>query len=174
MANIDFYRRKVMDYTIYPFEGVGPIKFGMTPEQVHAVVGEPENSLIIHEGEFPTDTYYSQGFRIEYTAAGVCDEIWLFPEECNPILQGYGLAGQTFRELKEWFQKLGTPVEHYSCGMTFLKFGIYIYASYYTYYDGNVDDPVELIAVCSSSNIERLLASKDDNEFPTEEAISVG
>ena len=34
-----------MDYTIYPFEGLGPIRFGMTSQQVHDCVGEPERSF---------------------------------------------------------------------------------------------------------------------------------
>lgn len=160
-----------MDYTIYPFEGVGPIKFGMTPQQVREVVGEPDESFMKGESEFPTDVYDRLGFRIEYEYPGVCDEIWLLADGCNPIFQGHELGGQTFEELKYWFQKLGTPVQHFGYGFTFLKFGIYLYSHDYIY-EGDNPNPPELIAVCSAINIDKALAAEDDG-YPTEEAISV-
>ncbi|WJH38385.1 hypothetical protein N7E02_07015 (plasmid) [Aliirhizobium terrae] len=32
-----------MDWEIIPFEGMGPIRFGMSPEQVSGLIGEPES-----------------------------------------------------------------------------------------------------------------------------------
>jgi hypothetical protein len=179
MSHVSFYREKVMDYTIHPFEGVGPIKLGMTPQQVRAVLGEPDNSFKKLNNDFPSDSYHSLSIQIQYEQPpGICDEIWLFlrPDDptsgCNPIFQGYELQGKTFAELKSWFQKLGTPVQHFDCGCTFWKYGVYLFSSFYSYHQGNVDELVELISVCSESVIAREMAC-DDDEFPLEEAIPV-
>jgi hypothetical protein len=178
MSHVSFYREKVMDYTIHPFEGVGPIKLGMTPQQVRAVLGEPDHSFKKFDDDFPTDSYYDNlSIHILYEHPGMCNEIWLFLEPddstsgCNPTFQGYGLKGRTFAELKPWFQKLGTPVRHFDCGCRFLKYGVCLFSSFYSYHSGNVDELVELVSICSESVMERDMAY-DSGEFPIEEAIS--
>jgi hypothetical protein len=177
MSYINFHRGKVMDYTIYPFEGVGPIKLGMTPQQVRTVLGEPDESFKKFDDDFPTDAYHSLSIQIQYEHPGICNEIWLFlrPDDptsgCNPTFQGHGLQGKTFAELKPWFQKLGTAVQHFDSGYVFLKYGVYLYSSFYSYPEG-VDEPVDMVSVCSESVITRGLAG-DRDEFPIEEAISV-
>jgi hypothetical protein len=178
MPHVSFYREKVMDYTIYPFEGVGPIKLGMTPQQVRAVLGEPDHSFKRFEDDFPTDAYNDAAVHILYEHPGICNEISLYLEPynptlgCNPTFQGHELQGKTFAEVKQVFQKFGTPVQHFDSGCTFLKYGVYLYSSFYSYHQGNVDEPVDTISVCSENVIEREVAHNND-EFPTEEAISV-
>jgi hypothetical protein len=178
MSHVSFYREKVMDYTIHPFEGVGPIKLGMTPQQVRAVLGEPDESFKKFDDDFPTDSYYSLSIHVLYEHPGICNEIWLFLEPddptsgCNPTFQGYGLKGRTFAELKPWFQKLGTPVQHFDIGCSFLKYGVYVTSQHYSYHQRNIDEPVDTVSVCSESVIARDM-DYDGDEFPREEAISV-
>jgi hypothetical protein len=178
ISHVSFYREKVMDYTIHPFEGVGPIKLGMTPQQVRAVLGEPDDSFKKGGKGFPTDAYDTLSVHVLYEHPGICNEIWLFLEPddptsgCNPTFQGYGLKGRTFAELKPWFQKLGTPVQHFDIGCVFLKYGMYVTSQHYSYHQGNVDEPVDTVSVCSESIIARGM-TYDDDEFPIEEAISM-
>jgi hypothetical protein len=68
-----------MDYTIYPFEGLGAIRFGMNPQQVREVVGEPDRTFMkFDDSKFPTDAYYKLGFYVYYDESGLCNsvEIW--------------------------------------------------------------------------------------------------
>jgi hypothetical protein len=48
-----------MDYTIYPFEGLGAIRFGMTPQQVREVIGEPKGTHMSYGSKFPIDDYFN-------------------------------------------------------------------------------------------------------------------
>ena len=62
-----------MDYTIYPCEGVGPIRFGMTPQQVHEILGEPEGSSTRRpESRFLTDYYEILDLHVVYKESGEC------------------------------------------------------------------------------------------------------
>lgn len=52
-------------FDIRPYVGVGRLAFGMTPEEVHAVVGEPQKQRPNPLGQ--GDERYA-GFRVRYTA----------------------------------------------------------------------------------------------------------
>jgi hypothetical protein len=138
-----------MDYTIYPFEGLGAIRFGMTSQQVREVGGEP-NSTFMKSDKFPSDDYFDLGFHIHYDESGLCeaveisspyDEGDLFgldyteePGDCTTLnFQGQVFFKQTFTELKTWFQSLGTDVQHGRTGVTFIKFGITMSSGYYSF-----------------------------------------
>jgi hypothetical protein len=65
-----------MDYTIYPFEGLGAIRFGMTPQQVREVIGEPKGTHMSYGSKFPTDDYFNLGFNVHYdNELGLCDRV---------------------------------------------------------------------------------------------------
>ena len=68
-----------MDYTICPFEGLGSIRFGMTPKQVHEVVGEPEGTFMkSKDSKFPTDDYFNLGFHVYYDESNLCNAVEIF------------------------------------------------------------------------------------------------
>jgi hypothetical protein len=68
-----------MDYTIYPFEGVGAVKFGMTPQQIHEIWGEPEETLMANPKFYRnhTDVYCKASVQVHYNELGVCEYISL-------------------------------------------------------------------------------------------------
>jgi hypothetical protein len=68
-----------MDYTIHPFEGVGAVKFGMTPQQIHEIWGEPEGTLLADPKFYRdhTDFYCKSEVQIRYSESGVCEHISL-------------------------------------------------------------------------------------------------
>jgi hypothetical protein len=66
-----------MDYTIYPYEGVGPLRLGMTQQEIRAILGEPED--IIPAGvksDMPADYYPSLGFYIMYKEPGITERVF--------------------------------------------------------------------------------------------------
>jgi hypothetical protein len=67
------------DFTIHPFEGVGAVRFGMTPQQVHEIWGEPDRTYK-HESvpyKCHTDYYQKMGIHVDYDDSGVCEHISL-------------------------------------------------------------------------------------------------
>jgi hypothetical protein len=146
-----------MDYIIYPYEGVGPIRFGMTPEQVHEKLGEPERTTMkeAESPEFPTDAYDDLGIYVYYGKSGRCEGVDFFEDgSASPTFQGQALIGRPFGELKSWLQSLKTDVQHYDCGLIFLKFGINLYSQYYYLPHRDPGCLVEVVGVSTSSEIE--------------------
>jgi hypothetical protein len=70
------------DFTIHPFEGVGAVRFGMTPQQVHGIWGKPERTIMRDSTSTlyrrHTDSYHRMNFRVEYDESGLCEYISLF------------------------------------------------------------------------------------------------
>ena len=157
-----------MDYTIYPYEGVGPIRFGMTPQQIHEILGEPDRVLPGYEAKFPTDSYHKIAIHVDYDESGACD-ISLYDSDAKPIFREQVLFGQTFGELKPWFQSLKTDIQHYDSGLIFLKFGVSLYSPHYVFPHRDPYSPVEVIGVSSHNYIEKW-ASHNAKEYRREYA----
>lgn len=76
------------DFDIRPYEGVGPLAFGMTPEEVHALVGEPRMQRPNPLGQ--RDERYD-GFRVRYAAdTNLMCEV-TFSTTCSVTLEGISL-----------------------------------------------------------------------------------
>jgi hypothetical protein len=176
-----------MDYTIYPFEGLGAIRFGMTPQQVREVIGEPD-STFMKSDKFPTDDYFDLGFHVYYNESGLCEAMEIFspyaqedpfgldyteePGDCTTLnFQGQIFFKQTFVELKTWFQSLGTGVQHYDCGVTFLKFGIVLYSREYSFPGSDTNVPPEIVYICNLNAMEEKV-SFNAPRYPFEPEIS--
>jgi hypothetical protein len=162
-----------MDYTIYPFEGLGAIRFGMTPQQVREVVGEPD-STFMKSDKFPSDDYFDLDFHVHYDESGLCEAVEIFspyaqedpfgldyteePGDCTTLnFQGQRFFKQTFAELKTCFQNLGTGVQHSDIGVTFIKFGITISSTYYLFPGNDIQCPPEIVYICNRNTMEELV-----------------
>jgi hypothetical protein len=69
-----------MNSIIYPFEGIGEVRFGMTPEQVHEILGKPDVTILDDKSEFGrhTDFYQKLDIHVYYNLeTGVCEHISL-------------------------------------------------------------------------------------------------
>lgn len=82
----------MIDFDIRSYEGVGPLTFGMTPEEVHAVVGEPRMQRPNPMGQ--RDERYA-GFRVRYAADTdrVCEVT--FSTACSVTFEGISLFSET-------------------------------------------------------------------------------
>jgi hypothetical protein len=71
------------DFTIHPFEGVGAVQFGMTPQQVHEIWGEPDDTYREEKSLYGlakrhVDYYDKIGIHVDYDETGFCECISLF------------------------------------------------------------------------------------------------
>jgi hypothetical protein len=97
---------RVWDQDITPFRGIGPLLFGMTKEDVRALLGSPEREFV-RNPEFAPDRIewiYDEGRGfVSFNGTGVCDEIMLCPP-AEPRLEGVQLlsipAGDAWSELR--------------------------------------------------------------------------
>ncbi len=51
-------------FDIEPFVGPLPIKFGMLPEEVHALFGPPDRDVGAGMARDPRSHYFRKGFRV--------------------------------------------------------------------------------------------------------------
>jgi hypothetical protein len=91
-----------MDFVITPFEQVGPIQFGMVPEQVHqALQYSPESRSIDNE---INDFFEDLGISVDYSQINgqwSCIAVALYYPS-NPIFQGRSLFEQNIEEEEEY------------------------------------------------------------------------
>ncbi len=97
---------RVWDQDIIPFRGIGPLLFGMTKEDVRALLGSAEREFV-RNPEFAPDRsewIYDEGRGfVAFDGRGMCDEIMLCPP-ADPRLEGVQLlgipAGDAWSELR--------------------------------------------------------------------------
>jgi hypothetical protein len=82
-----------MRYIVSPGEGVGALRFGMSREDIHARLGEPDE-----QGEWPEigeteDEWENDGIAVVFDADGACVEIALFPPATASV-RGARLLGE--------------------------------------------------------------------------------
>jgi hypothetical protein len=144
-----------MDYTIYPYEGVGPVRFGMTMQQVHEILGEPKRT-IERPGNVTafTDDYYSLGLHVLYGEDRNCNALQLF-RPASPVLnKRFLLQEEPFSTLREWFSEQDGSAENREDGFKSFLYGIALYGPYpseptkkiYVFERGHYDGLAEKIA----------------------------
>lgn len=115
---------------IEPYQGIAGVQFGMTTEQVRAILGSPVEPLLKPApGTATADFFEHLGIEVSYTPLGQCDVIDLAPPS-NPTFQGHLLMGQPFVDLKDWFQTIDPALAIDETGFTSHRYGIGIYAPF--------------------------------------------
>ena len=114
---------------IYPYQGVGQIRFGMTREKVRSLLGEP--SATFYKGlntQSPTDAYDNIGIHIYYHhPSGYCQALEFF-EPAQLLLKEKQLFELPFVNLREWLLSQDSELEIDDEGLTCFKYGLGIYA----------------------------------------------
>jgi hypothetical protein len=128
-----------MEFILTPFEAVGPIKFGTSPDEVRTALNSPWNSFRKFPSEIiPTDAFDELGIHVYYTSNSQCEAIECF----SPVLltfRGKSLVGQPYQEVREWLISIDSDTVHGDTGIAANSFGIGLYTP-----DGN-DDPDAII-----------------------------
>jgi hypothetical protein len=118
---------------IYPYHGVGLIRFGMMREDVRGVLGKP--SATFYKGlstESPTDAYDDLGLHVYYNHPSGCCEALEFFEPAQLLLEEKSLFKLSFSQLKEWLLSQDPDLEVDEEGLTCFKYGIGVYAPDWT------------------------------------------
>jgi len=110
-------------YEIEPYEGIGPIRLGMTREEIRAIfLEEDRKPATMKRGsdKQPADYYPTLGLFVYYRAPGVCEFVQMFgppptfftrgPSSFQgpiflPTFQGRTLLGRPYRQTLAWLRK---------------------------------------------------------------------
>jgi len=116
-----------MNLPILSYEGVGPIKFGMTQDEVRIAVGTEYKSFVKSPySKMPTDNFVGKGIHVYYKPSGFCEAVEMF-SPANPTFRGYRLMGLPFSGLLDYFKKEDTQIKIDSLGLTSDLLGIGLY-----------------------------------------------
>ena len=99
-------------FEIRPFEGLGPISFGMKRDQVIEILGEPDDqeSLLSADMDLPPIEimhYDKLGLSLEFELDNEYELINIAISEGDYSIKGKTFIGKTFAELLEHFVSLG-------------------------------------------------------------------
>jgi hypothetical protein len=125
-----------LDLEIVPYERIGPIRLGMSIEDIEASLGCRCRQFQPYERGLACGAFTEQNVvQVEYKRPGVCVAVHV-GRPAKPHFQGRYLFDFSFRELEVWFRRLDSEIS-LDCGLTSPKFGIAIYAPFYA------DSPLE-------------------------------
>lgn len=105
-------------------EGVGPIRFGMSPEDVRTVLGaEFESFKRTPSSVHPCDHFFRYECFVYYDAQGLVEAVE-FAEPATPMLDDLNLLGVSFMSLVERIRQADPDLSVESDGFTSLWLGI--------------------------------------------------
>ena len=135
-----------MEYGIKSYEGLGPIRLGMTKEEVRAVMNEDPANRHYFRGPY-TDVFEEYGIYVYYTAEnGFCEAIE-FVLPTVGVLYGKPINKLPYFEVKKWLEQLDNELEEEAfLGAKSYKFGISLYAPQ-AYAEGQEDWLTEAVMV---------------------------
>lgn len=116
-----------MDYDITPHVGVGPLKLGMTRDDVRTTLGSEVTTFGESDGGMPIDAFNDLGVHAHYRPPGILEAIQLWGP-ASPTLDGQPLLKRPFREIRDWVRSQDPDVEIEDDGLTSKKLGIASYA----------------------------------------------
>ncbi len=112
-----------MSYIIYPYIGVNSIRFGMTKEEIHSELGNPETTFMRNSYDNTGETEEYKDFFVCYDEDERCEAIEFF-ELADIILNGKAIFTGTYDEICGLFD----DIEEDNTGFTEYKYGIGVYA----------------------------------------------
>lgn len=118
---------KVVEYPIDPYVGVGPIRLGMTVDEVRAAVGGVAHQF--HKGskaKWDTDAFDDLGLHVHYRDPGVCEAVELWGATM-PTWNGRPLLSRPFQEVHDLLKAYDPALQVEVTGLTSLVLGIGIY-----------------------------------------------
>jgi hypothetical protein len=133
-----------MSLEIFPYEGVGSIKLGMSQTEVRNAVGsEFKPFMKTPISEMPTDNFVGKGIHVYYKSPGICKAIELHPPS-NPTFRGYRLINLPFGQLAAYFKQEDplTKIDDY--GLTSTIFGVNLFVPDL---DDGPESPVKAVLV---------------------------
>lgn len=117
-----------MELAILSYEGVGPIKFGMTQAEVRQAVSEAFETFLKSEtSEMPTDFFSGIGVFVYYKSPGRCEAVEM-AAPASPTFRGTSLIGRPFSDVLTTIIRADPEAKLHSSGLKSLALGLGIYA----------------------------------------------
>ena len=133
-----------MDLIIRPYESIGSVKFGMTVEEVRAILGGRfQYFMKSPSSAMPTDAFEEKGIHVYYKEPGLCEAVEV-TSPASPVFKGRPLIGRPFDELRNWFEEMDEEIMVDESGLTSLALGIGLYSPYAS---DSPQEPVEAVIV---------------------------
>ena len=133
-----------MDLLIRPYEGIGPLSFGMDSGTVRSVLGGTVRSFKkTPDAKVPTDAFDGHGIHVYDDDAGRCEAVEV-ASPATPILQDQPLIGRPFKELRHLLEQIDPKTEVDETGLTAPSLGIGLFAPFASDSPG---EPVEGVIV---------------------------
>jgi hypothetical protein len=118
-----------MELPIIPFDSVGFVKFGASPDAVKASTSYSSKSFMKTPiSEMPTDAFDEVGIHVYYSS-GKCDAVECFSPAC-PIFQGKRIIGEPYEEIKKWLESIDSHIVIDGSEIQARSFGISISPSF--------------------------------------------
>ena len=133
---------ELMDWTIRPNVGVGPLNFGMTRQEVRDTLGSQPSGFAKTSGSSSlTDDFREHGIHVYYDDSDHCVAIEM-ATPAAPILDGKPLLGEPFCIVRDWLLQLDPAIETDADGLTSKALGSGLYAPAV---DRDENSPVEAV-----------------------------
>lgn len=118
-----------MIYEIEPYVRVGPIRLGMTRDEVYTTFGEERTPTLHCGGEKPGGFFPALRHFVDYRAPGICEFVEFTRSSLLlPTLQNHAFLGQFYRLARAWFEAADPDLETDGAGLISRRFGIALYA----------------------------------------------
>ncbi len=128
-------------FEIFPYQGVGPIRFGMTHEEVGEYLGEFSSFRDSHR-----NTDYFGDVRVEFDRDS-CRAVHIrLPFE--PMFRGKSLLkGRSIYHLTKWLESLDGVLEVDESGITSYRFGIALYTQSFNLFKNKRPEEIMIFRV---------------------------
>jgi hypothetical protein len=114
---------------INSYDGIGPIRFGMTVDEVRSVMPSNFRSFMkSRTSKFPADHFMEIGVHVHYRPPGQCEAVEVF-KPSDAIFLERRFMGQSFLEIYEWAKTIDPKLDTDDCGFTSFLHGFGIFAS---------------------------------------------
>ena len=111
------------EWDVLPYVGAGPLRFGMSTEEVESQLGPPTGLVPKGTDEETVTSYDDLGLFVYVEEGRGCAalEMW---GSVLPVLLGHHLLNEPFAALRDWFESADDEVELRTDGLRSTKFGV--------------------------------------------------
>lgn len=148
-----------MDFIIVPNQSVGPIHFGMTPDQVRKILDSPYESDFFPEAKNVKDYFpdLSVGVLYDYAPPYRCLQVSLFPM-ANAIFQGRNLSLDDYEQTCLWLKTMYEIEGEIEYSVIFPEIGIILTNPIYS------DHNLWLEKMYTSASVEKVTPFTENNK----------
>lgn len=113
---------------VRPYDGYGPLRFGMTAAEVSASLGrDPDRRFLkTPRSQFPTEAFHALGLHVHYGGQGA--EAFEMGPPAEPALDRIALLGRPFRDVRADLSARDDAMAEDEEGLTSQALGIGLYA----------------------------------------------